>query len=155
MQGLRPALCKRDEGLVDVAIGGGGQHMQIKAKRARRHLGIFHLGGGVRVVRVRQHGDGGSSGQELAEQSDPLAADPVAEDGHAGNVAARTIEARDIAGSDRIAVDHEGDRDGRGRGLGGPERRRIISEDQCRLPTRELARQRRQADDIAQTNGAR
>src|SRR5262249_42429991 len=74
-----------------------------------------------------QHRDASDSGNELAQQLQPLGSQEPAHETHAGDVAARSVEAGNQPVHDRIAASRVYDRHRRGGSLG-CERRKEVSE---------------------------
>ena len=110
--------------------------------------GVLHLAQARRragKIRIDQHRNAGDFRQRLAQQGKPLQVERKGEHGHAAQIASRPMEARDQAEADRVAVEKEDDRGGRGCRLGGHHRRLAAGCDDGDLALDELGGERRQS----------
>jgi hypothetical protein len=124
----------------------GVHNIVVQSEPARRRVHIGPLGPDVvRIVRVGEQTDGFCRGHHLQQQLQALRPQLAAEEGHPRDIAAARIEARHQAGIDRIAADHEDDRNRRRRLLGGHRTEGDpATHDHGHLPGRQIGRQRRQ-----------
>ena len=85
----------------------------LEAERAGRCLNLAHLQHGVGIADIGHDRQPAKTGDNLAQEFEPLAGKIGLLDRQAGDVAARSRQTRDEAGADRVARRREHDRDDR------------------------------------------
>src|SRR5262245_41769027 len=121
----------------------GVHHQDLPPDDATRFLQVSRLGLEFKKVRVAQHGDDGSCGHQLVQQSEQLGGQGSNDKDDAGDVAARSVEACDQTSSDGIGSYDEYDRRRRGCGFGCVRRPTARPNDRGHLPADEIGRQSR------------
>ena len=100
---LRAAL-ERLEGGRDILRSPDFECGDIEAKRAGRCLNLAHLQHGVGIADIGHDRQPAETGDNLAQEFEPLASKIGLLDRQAGDVAARSRQARDQAGADRVSA---------------------------------------------------
>jgi hypothetical protein len=121
----------------------GVHHQDLPSDGATRFLQVSRLDFKFNKVRVAQHGDDGSLGNQLVQQPEQLGRQGSNDKDDARDVAARSVEACDQASSDRIGSYDEYDRRRRGCGFSCLRRSTARPNDHGHLPADEIGRQSR------------
>src|SRR5262249_59649315 len=110
------------ESLVDLAVGAGVEHIDLKP-RVPAGLHVTHLIRGWLIIRIHEKRNPPKALRcELAEKLQSLRPQLCKDKSHAGGVAAGLVEAGYEASLNRVATGREDDRDRGGRRFGGQSR---------------------------------
>ena len=112
IKGLGAAL-ERLEGGRDILRSPDFECGDVEAERAGRCLNLAHLQHGDGIADIGHDRQTAQTGDNLAQEFEPLAGKIGRLDRQAGDVAARSRQARDEAGADRVPRHREHDRDDR------------------------------------------
>ncbi len=112
----------------------------LKAERAGCCLNLAHLQHGDGTADIGQNRQSAKTGNNLAQNFEPLAGKIGLLDRQAGDVAARSRQARDQTGADRVARHRKYDRDSRRRLLCCDDRRGSRRDNDIDLEPDELGR---------------
>ena len=121
---LRAAL-ERLEGGRDILRSPDFERGDLEAERAGRRLNLAHLQHGGGIADIGHDRQPAQTGDNLAQEFEPLAGRIGCLVRQAGDVAARSRQTRDQAAADRVRCHREDDRD---------DRCRLLCREDCGVP---------------------